>query len=691
MMVAASLFVAAALAQSESTINVHVVELPVTVLDSSGNPVRGLTAANFTLYDEKMKQPITSFDAIDFAARDDASAISPLNAAARRSFVLIFDLSFTSPRAMARAQEAARRFVKESVGPRDRVAVTTVDVDRGFRFVTAFTTDRALVASAIGNPANFHGTDPLQLANQTQVWSAGEPVGAESPIPPPEGSSAAAVERPLRDVRPEVEEHLRDLAQLATAKNIPAVRQRIERELDTLSNLARALRSVPGRKQAIFLSEGFDARILQGSDARDTKASTTTQKSRNDQIMSGDFSKIDSDTVFGSTSSMAVLDRMAANFRASDVVLQAIDIQGVRVQNNIDEGSIVNSNASLFLLARPTGGEVFQNSNDLSTDFARLLRQQEVVYVLGFHVPDSSPGAFHTISVKLVNVPPGMRVLHRPGYYEPGSDSPVERALTNGQIIINDIPQKDLRINVLAAPFPPAADSKVSQVPVIIEINGADLVRQTSTTIGGADIFVYAFDSDGIVRDRLYRSVTFEIAKLGEKVRATGVRYYGTLMLPPGSYALKTLVRTGDADRGMVGAAEKRGFARVNITVPTLGQAAILPLIPIGNDESWLFVSGDRAGTATYPFEFAGRTFMPNAIADMSSGPRRIALFVFGAHPSDLTMETSPQTKVLAMTDTDGATKVVLQLDNAFGASSLDVTIHKKGVDAPQRVSVPLM
>lgn len=676
MIVAAFLVAAVALAQSEATVNVHVVELPVTVLDGSGNPVRGLTSANFTLYDEKMKQPVTSFDAIDFAAaRDEVSAISPLNAAARRSFVLVFDLSFTSPRAMARAQEAARRFVKESVGPRDRIAVTTVDVDRGFRFVTAFTTDRALVESAIGNPANFHGTDPLQLANQTQVWSAGEPGGSEPPMPPSEGRAAEA------DV------HMRDLAQLATAKNIPAVRQRIERELDTLGNLARALRAVPGRKQAIFLSEGFDARILQGNDARDTK----DQQKRNDQILSGDFSKIDSDTVFGSTSSMAVLDRMAANFRASDVVLQAIDIQGVRVQNSLAEGSIVNSNASLFLLARPTGGEVFQNSNDLSTDFARLLRQQEVVYVLGFHVPDSSPGTFHTISVKLVNVPAGSRAVHRPGYYEPGGDTPVERALTNGQIIINDIPQKDLRLNVLAAPFPPAADSRVAQVPVIIEINGADLVRQTSATIGGADIFVYAFDSEGIVRDRLYRSITFEIAKLGEKVRATGVRYYGTLMLPPGSYALKALVRTGDPERGRTGVTEKRGFARINITVPAPGQTAILPLIPIGDDERWLFVRGDRAGTAAYPFEFAGRTFMPNAIADMSSGARRIALFVFGAHPNDLAMETSPQTKVLAMTDTDGATKVVLQLDSAYGASSLDVTIHKKGVDAPQRVSVPLM
>src|SRR5438270_11242674 len=139
---AAWLLALSAFAQSTSTINVHVVELPVSVLDESGNPVRGLTAANFALYDEKKKQAITSFDTVDFGADAPASAISPMNPAARRSFVLLFDLGFTSPRAMSRAQDAARRFVTESTGPRDLIAVCTIDPDRGFRFPTAFTTAR---------------------------------------------------------------------------------------------------------------------------------------------------------------------------------------------------------------------------------------------------------------------------------------------------------------------------------------------------------------------------------------------------------------------------------------------------------------------------------------------------------------------------------------------------------------------
>jgi hypothetical protein len=174
-------------------------------------------------------------------------------------------------------------------------------------------------------------------------------------------------------------------------------------------------------------------------------------------------------------------------------------------------------------------------------------------------------------------------------------------------------------------------------------------------------------------------------------VRATGIRYYGTLMLPPGSYAVKALVRTGDPDRGAAEAAEKRGYARLNITVPSAGQVAILPPIPIDEDGKWLLVRGLRRADADYPFEYGGRTFSPTAIADMSGGSRKVALFIYGARRAELTFETRPQTKVLGVTEGDGVTKVVLQIDNAAGASALDVTVFKKGTAAGQRTSVPLM
>src|SRR5258708_16301892 len=89
--------------------------------------------------------------------------------AARRNFMLLFALGNASPRSMSRAQEAARNFVEKAVQPRDLVAVGTMDPDKGFSLVAAFTTDRALIASAIGDPKNFRSHDPLQLSNETKL------------------------------------------------------------------------------------------------------------------------------------------------------------------------------------------------------------------------------------------------------------------------------------------------------------------------------------------------------------------------------------------------------------------------------------------------------------------------------------------------------------------------------------------
>ena len=62
----ALLFIAAsASAQMKESITVSYVEVPVTVVDRSGNAVRGLTKANFEIVDEGTKRTITGFEATD--------------------------------------------------------------------------------------------------------------------------------------------------------------------------------------------------------------------------------------------------------------------------------------------------------------------------------------------------------------------------------------------------------------------------------------------------------------------------------------------------------------------------------------------------------------------------------------------------------------------------------------------------
>ncbi len=648
----------ALLAQVRETVNVNLVEVPVTVIDSSGNPVRGLMATNFELIDNGAKREITAFDKIDFVSSETMGAISPLNPSARRQFMLLFDLGYATPNALARAQEAARKFVSDSAQPRDLVAVGTIEPDRGFRLLTAFTTDRALIASAIADPRAFRGADPLQIANQTEAFKAADEHANEAA-----GKGQTAI---AGDEERETAARLQHL-------NEGLVRQRIEKQVDFLGQLAKMLRAVPGRKQIVLLSEGFDPKYLQGRDVR----ATQEQIGENEQVIRGQSYNVDTDTRFGSATSLSTLDRMAQNFRQSDVVLHAIDIQGVRVQNSVQTGTRISSNAGLFLLSRPTGGSVFENTNDLKNNFQRMLREQEVVYILGFQAPTQKPGNFHNLKVKLVNVP-GARVFHRAGYYEGGGESPAERTLSNAEIIVNDIPQSDVRLHALSAAFP--TTGKNLQVPVILEINGNDLIKDVRGSNARVEIYIYAFDTDGLVRDRLYQNLSLDLKKVGDKLRGSGLKYYGTLSLPAGTYAVKSLIRSVDTER--------RGFARTEIVIPKRGDIAIQPIPMDEPQPKWVLAKGNsHAPNADYPFVLNGQNFFPTAVVRKNAGSQKVAIFFYGASATDLTLETTPKTTIIP-----GAQGAVLQLDGTdANVASLDITVKKKGTNQATKVSLPIV
>jgi VWFA-related protein len=401
-------------------------------------------------------------------------------------------------------------------------------------------------------------------------------------------------------------------AQVSERDRDVSARRTVDREIELLAALGNSLRSVTGRKQIVLLSEGFDSSLLQGRTAK----SMTTDRAEQETVdtSKGEVWKVDNDTRFGNAASTGLLQQFADVCKRSDVVLHAIDIRGVRVQNTTEGGSTESSNEALHALASPTGGTVFQNANDLVTQFNRMLHQQEVVYILGINAPANDPGKFHSLKVKLVNVPGGAKVSHRSGYYEVGALTDAERTLTTAEIIINDIPQSDIRVASLAAPFPGSGDN--AQVPVIVDINGADLLAKSEDADIVADVYVYAFDANGLVRDSLYQRLTLDATKVGDKLRAGGLKYYGTLSLPPATYAVKTLVRLPEQ--------QKNGYSRVDLVVPEKSAMAMSRPLFFEDTSRWVLVKGTTHDpNGPYPFTVGESTFIPSA-----SARQRFAVFV---------------------------------------------------------------
>lgn len=635
-------------------VQVTLVEVPVNVVDANGRPVTGLTAANFELYDEGKKRPITHFDVVDVSTHMRIAAAAPEAAGTgerpyMRNFMLLFDTSDSNPGALARARGAALTFVSEQVQPTDRVAVGTVSVERGFELLANFTLDREFLRATIitlGDPKHFTTNDPLRLAIGDYDLQA--KYGRDLALLDVQNARAQLAAEHAADVAREQQRNVREQQ-----------RARILRRIENLADLGRVLDRVAGRKQVILLSMGFDAKALHG---RENLSSEEARKER-EYIERGQIWNVDTESRFGSSEGLTSLKNMTETMKRADVVLHAIDIAGLR--NLLDQsGERATSSESLSLLTRDTGGNVFKNSNDLGQNLARMLTQQDVTYVLGFQTAGDASGKFHNLRVRLVNAPAGARITHRLGYYEQNKASiDLDRTLSAGEIVMNSIPLDDLRVRAFAAAYPRKVGA--AQAPVVLEVDGRSLLEGARGKDVQTDFYIYAFDEKDVVRDFAHQRVAFDLNKLRAKLEAKGVKYYTTLLLPPGEFHLRMLVRTFDG---------RSGFTTAQVHVPADGEAIASPVL-FDESNGWVMVKAqDRALAPVYPFLAGDTSFVPAARAKLSGGaPYTVAVMTYNLAPDkvrvDATLEGAgaPQPLTLSFLgrtnpDIDGGVKLMYEV-----------------------------
>jgi hypothetical protein len=398
------------------------------------------------------------------------------------------------------------------------------------------------------------------------------------------------------------------------------MRNRLRIQLSNMGNVARMLDRLHGRKQVILLSEGFDPALVRGKAA----IADREQQKSDDRRLKGEVWIIDNDQRFGSGIASRDVRDMVELFRRSDVVLHAIDIKGLRGNTDAGSGphdpSVGRSNEALFMITGPTGGTVFQNTNDLGETFARMLEQQEVVYLLGFQaVGAGNPGSFHELKVK--TTARGARVSHRPGYYEPSlRASNVEKTLSTAEILLTDAPVHELDVTLAAATIP-GPDGK-ARVPVVVELDGSKLLEGVMGDYSTANLFIYAFDSRNQVADYLTQRMVLDLTRARDAL-ANGLRYYGTLRLAPGDYAVKVVARVEDSDRA--------GFVRANVHVPEFGKPIVLPPLFLNDMTNWAMLAGPvRGDDYAYPFAAGEDRWVPSGRPVLSaSGEYKLALLAY--------------------------------------------------------------
>lgn len=625
-----------------------VIEIPVNVIGKDGKPMTGLKAEDFTLYDDGKKQPISTVELIDLsrpsaqapAVAAPGAAPSPVPPSARRLWLVVFDLSYTSPSGLLRAREGAINFVTKSMNDNDLAAVGTLSLDTGWKLLVNFTRDRTQLSSAI---------DTLGLPG-AGVSRSPDPLGFAYSSPNPSGSpTGAMVPQGVGLNAGLLVENLGDAKAIQKQTDDARDRGRIVKLLNSLAGIGRVLDSVRGRKHVLFFSEGFETRLLVGNAGgggrnasllQDQAAASTdpsTPSGAAEASISGELWKTGENTTFGNAGLRDQLTNALGNFRRSDAVLDTVDISGLRAEND-SAGAKPTGTDSLFTMASETEGDFVRNANQLGGELQKVAERTSLVYLLVYQPKQlTKPGTFHKLKVDVKAS--GAKVAARSGYYEPrpySSLTPLEQVLYSGDLVTGGSRGDALQGRLLTAPF--AAPGADAQVPLVLEIPGTALLagdKREKTTV---QVYAYANDASGTLADYIVAEIALDLTKVRPTLESGGIRFYGTLYLPPGEYGLRALVRDTATGRS--------GITSAKVSVPKMpgGTPTVLPPVFAAPQGGWVMVRGNpRADapqhTADYPFAVGGESFIPAALPTVANGAEsQVAVFTYnfggGAKPS---------------------------------------------------------
>ncbi|MEM8963002.1 MAG: tetratricopeptide repeat protein, partial [Acidobacteriota bacterium] len=372
----------------------------------------------------------------------------------------------------------------------------------------------------------------------------------------------------------------------------------------SLEEMASWMRQVDGRKHVLLFSQGFDGRLLFGDD----RAATDAEE--NLRLQTGQVWDVDTDSRFGSSGTIDRINDMTSAFARADCTVHTIDSAGVR------GAGTRGSRDSLFMIANETGGELYENTNDLGIAMGEMLTKTSVTYVLAFQPEDLEfDGDYRKLRVRLKDAPRGARIAHRPGYYAPDPDAelnPFEQQLDLAQRLLDGRVGGGLDLATSAIALRPKSGED-AYVPVLIEIGSAGMVVGDDAQTR-AEIFVYALDETGAIVDNVAQTLTFDRERLANH---RGIKLFVPMALGAGDYAIRTLVRNP--------ATAETALQIATVEVPAdLGTLALLPPIFPERTDEWMLVRSSREEVAAIepaqPFWIAETPFVPAARARFTAG-----------------------------------------------------------------------
>ncbi len=362
-------------------VEVGYVEVDAIVTDRNDQPVRDLAREDFTVLEDGKAQAIDLFHRIDIPYERPEPAAPPsvpldvkTNAVPfeGRVYVIVLDELHSSTTSSLLVRAAARRFIERHFGEGDLAAV--VHTFGPAASGQGLTSDRQMLLAAVdrfvGQKLPSVTMSKIDEYRRTQdTRQPGDPVNDPD-----------------------------DMKRAYDARS----------SLDVLKGVSEWLAGLHGRRKAIlFFSEGIDYNLYDQINNREASAVLDAVK------------EATAAAVRANVSFYAIDPRGLGGLSAEMMEIQPVfDDPSLGLTPQGLESDLRIAQDSLRVLADETSGFAAVNTNDFTSAFARVVKDNSAYYVLGYYPPGQrKDGRFHKLEVKVAR--PGVHVRARNGYSTP--------------------------------------------------------------------------------------------------------------------------------------------------------------------------------------------------------------------------------------------------------------------------------
>ncbi len=520
----------------------------VYVVDAKGKPVEGLTRDDFVVTDNGRPVSVTAFERHLLASppRPEEksgpvpvipAASPPPPAAAGRKFFLFFDLAFNNARGLTKAKTAALHFLDAEARPEDEIGVLSYSMFKGVSVREFLTADHGKVRKVLES-IDQRGISGRASEIEDWYWQL-----VQEPLPGGQGEAGGLSAAQSQQYMKEAE------AQRQESKRIAQV------YILRLTDLAKALRYVPGQKHFILFSSGVPASLIYGSQAGNPNSVSgrgafdpgdRTIRTQNEDMVKEFAASGCTFYAFDTRESAMVVDLFAYDRETFEIGSRGLGNTQSVFQDSMsvfrdDKTTGLNS---LKRLTDITGGKYFSNINRYQRNLDQVQNLTGTFYVLGYSIGQQWDGQFHEVKVECRRK--GCEVRAQTGYFNPKPFkelTPLERELQLFDLALNG--RSDLYLPKIVPLAPLSYDAGEGMVLRTV----SRIPRGALEGSAGKNVELVSLvfdDQDNVVA--LQRR-TADLSQYGRD----GFIFSSGLAAKPGAYKCRLVVRDLDTGKCAVG------------------------------------------------------------------------------------------------------------------------------------------